>query len=199
MSPATDALPRLRTELAGEDAFLAIVDTVTPTADCWMAIADWACRVVTSLALDAADAPVDAAAVRGAPAVTLATMLDWEQRLGGLVERMAREPEVAAFERGDYQALVTVLNVDDCALVIATRAAAGAIDLPVLDCAARLVRQLVGPAVVDFDYWRDRAISIPAGIVDREVDEQCDRAERRYGRCFAAEPHVLASLAEALR
>ena len=91
------------------------------------------------------------------------------------------------------------MNVDDCALAFATSAAASAIDLPAVDCAARLVRQLVGPAVVDYDIWRDLAVSVPIGVVDREIDEQCERAEHRYRRFFAAEPRVLASLAEVLR
>ena len=198
MRGATDVLSRFRAELAGEDAFLAIVDAWS-TGDYRIPLADWACRTVTSLALEAADAPADAVAVRGAPAVMLATTTDWEQRLGKLVERIAREPEVVAYERGDYKALVTVMDVDDCALAIATRAAASAIDLPAVDCAARLVRQLVGPAVVDYDHWRDRAISVPTGVIDREVDEQSDRAAHRYHRFFAAEPRVLASLAELLR
>ena len=164
-----------------------------------MRLADWACRTVTALTLEAADAPEDAVVVRGAPAVTLATATDWEQRLRELVDRIGREPEVAAYERSDYKALVTVLDVDDCALVIATRAAASAIDLPAVECAARLVRQLVGPSVVDYDYWRGRSVSLPLGVVDPEVDERCDRAEHRYRRFFAAEARVLASLAELLR
>ncbi|HEY5933938.1 MAG TPA: hypothetical protein VIU61_04870 [Kofleriaceae bacterium] len=195
MRAATDVWTRFRAELAGEDSFLAIVEAWT--TDCSMPLADWACRTVTALALEAADATADAIAVRAAPAVTLATMADWEQRLRELVDRLARDPEVAAYERGEYKALVTVLDVDDCALAIATRAAASALDLPAVDRAARLVRQLVGPAVVEYDYWRDRSVSIPLGIVDREVDEHCDRAEHRYQRFFAAE--VVASLAELLR
>jgi hypothetical protein len=195
----TEVLTRFRAELAGERAFLAIVDAGRSTTDCRMLLADWACRTLTALALEAADAEVDAVAVRGARALTLATVAGWERRLRELVERVAREPEVAAYERGAYKSLVTVLDVDDCSLAIATRAAASAIDLPAVDCAARLVRQLVGPAVVDFDYWRDRSGSVPPGFVDREVDENFDRAERRYDRFFAAEPRVLASLAELLR
>jgi hypothetical protein len=193
---ASDVLPRFRAELAGEDAFLAIVDAGSPTADYRMRLADWACRTVTALTLEAADAPADAVAVRGTPAVTLATATDWEQLLGKLVDRVARESEVVAFERGDYKALVTVLDVDDCALALATRAAAGAIDLPAVECAARLVRQLVGPAVVDYDYWRGRTLTVPLGVVDPDVDEHCERAEHRYQRFFSTEPHVLTSLAE---
>ncbi|MBL8620151.1 MAG: hypothetical protein JNK64_02580 [Myxococcales bacterium] len=196
---ATDTLDRFRDALAGEDAFLEIVDAAPPTEAGQVSLADWACRVVTSLALDAADARADAVAVRGAPALTLASADDWAQRLARLVDRVARDPEVAAFERGDYQALITIQGLEDCALVIATAAAARAVDLPAVACAARLVRQLVGPAVVDYDYWRDRAVWLPDGIVDGEVDEACDRAEHRYRRFFDAEPDVLASLAAALR
>jgi hypothetical protein len=192
------ALSRFRAELAGHDAFLAIVDAGTLPAGDRMRLADWACRTVIALALEAADAPEDAVALREAPAVTLATATDWTQRLGELVDRLAREPEVAAYERGDYTALVTVLDVDDCALAIATRAAASATDLPAVQCAARLVRQLVGPSVVDYDYWRGRSVSLPPGVVDPEVDERCDRAEHRYRRIFAAEARVLDSLAELL-
>ncbi len=194
-----DVLARLRAELAGDSAFLAIVDARRPAGDCRMALADWACRVVTSLALEAADALADASALRGAPAMTLGTTDAWAHQLRLLVARAAEAPDVTAFERGDYKALVTVWDVDDCALAIATRAAAHALALPAVDCAARLIRQLVGPAVVDYDYWRERAMSVPAGIIDREVDAQCDRAERRYHRFFATEPQVLASLADALR
>ena len=79
------------------------------------------------------------------------------------------------------------------------RAAASALDLPATDRAARIVRQLVGPAVVDHDYWRDRSVSLPHFVVDGEVDEQHDRAEHRYQRFFAAGPRVLATLAELLR
>ena len=154
---------------------------------------------MTALALEAADAPADASALRAAPAMTLDTADIWAERLRLLVDRAARDPDVAAFERGDYQALVTVWDVDDCALAIATRAAAHAVALPAVDRAARLVRQLVGPAVVDYDYWRERAMSVPAGVIDREVDERCERAERRYHRLFATAPQVLASLADALR
>ena len=100
MRAATDVLTRFYAELAGEDAFLAIVDVASSTVDCRIALADWACRTVTSLALDAADAPADAMAVRDAPALTLATTADWEQRLRTLVDRLACEPEVAADERG---------------------------------------------------------------------------------------------------
>jgi hypothetical protein len=199
MRTASDVMTRLRAELAGEDAFLAILDAGSSTADHRMSLADWACRAVTALALEAAEASADAVAVRGAPPVALATLADWEQRLRDLVDRLAREPDVAAYERGDYQALVTVLDVGDCALAIATRAAAGALDLPAVEHAARLVRQLVGPAVVDYDYWRDRAVSVPAGVVDREVDERCDRAKHRYQRFFAEAPRVLDALAAALR
>jgi hypothetical protein len=124
-----------------------------------MPLAHWACRTVTALALDAADAPGDAAAVRAAPAFTLTTAADWEQLLRELVDRVVREPEVAVYERGDDKARTTVLDVDDCALVIAIRAAASAVDLPAVDYAVRLVRQLVGPAVVDYDYWRNRSFS----------------------------------------
>ena len=194
MRGATDVLTRFRAELTGEDSFLAIVDTWSPTTDCRLPLADWACRTVTAFALEAADAP--AIAVHEAPAVTLATLAEWERRLRELVDRFARDPDVAAYERGDYKALVTVLDVDDCTLAIATRAAASALDLPAVDCAVRLVRQLVGPAVVDDDYWRDRSVSLPRGIVDPEVDEHCDRAEQRYQRFFAAEPRVVDSLAE---
>jgi hypothetical protein len=199
MRTATDVLTRFRAELARDDAFLAIVDAARSTTDYRMPLADWACRIVTSLALEAADAPADAVAMRGAPAMTLATMADWDQRLRELVDRLAREPEVAAYERGDYTALVTVLDVDDCALAFAARAAASSLDLPASDCAARLVRQLVGPAVVDYDYWRDRSLSLPDGVTDDEVDGHHDRAEHRYQRFFAAEPRVLATLAELLR
>lgn len=55
------------------------------------------------------------------------------------------------------------------------------------------------PKVLSATRWRDRAVSLPAGIVDGEVDAQCDRAERRYRRFFAAVAGVLASLAERLR
>lgn len=199
MRAPTDVLDRFRSALAGEDDFLEVVDAAPPSEDCRVALADWACRVVTSLALEAADAPADAVAVRDAPPVSLASAADWAQRLGRLVDRVARDPEVAAFERGDYQALITIQGLEDCALVIAAAAAARAVDLPAVTCAARLVRQLVGTAVVDYDYWRDRAVSLPAGIVDGEVDAQCDRAERRYRRFFAADADVLASLAERLR
>ena len=41
-------------------------------------------------------------------------------------------------------------------------------------------------------------MSVPEGIVDREVDERHERATRRYHRLFATEPQVLASLADAL-
>jgi hypothetical protein len=199
MRDATDVLSRFRAELAGEDALVAIVDAARSTADYRMPLADWACRTVTALALEAADAQTEAVAVRGAPALTLATMADWERRLRELVDRFARDPEVAAYERGDYTSLVTVLDVNDCALTIATHAAARAIEVPGVDLAARLVRQLVGPAVVEWDYWRDRSMSVPAGAADGDVDEHCDRAEHRYQLFFAVEPRVVASLAEVLR
>ena len=199
-APSEDeVLSRFRAELAGAVDFLAIIDAPRAAGDGRIALADWACRVVTALALEAADAPADASALRAAPAMTLDTADIWAERLRLLVDRAARDPDVAAFERGDYQALVTVWDVDDCALAIATRAAAHAVALPAVDCAARLVRQLVGSAVVDYDYWRERAMSVPAGVIDREVDERCDRAERRYHRLFATAPQVLASLADALR
>ena len=143
MRAASDVVHRFRDELAGEDAFLAIVDAGRPTADYRLRLADWACRTLTALTLEAADAAADAVGIRGTPAVTLATTTDWEQLLGKLVDRVARESEVVAFERGDYKALVTVRGVDDCALAIATRAAAGAIDLPAVEFAARLVLGLI--------------------------------------------------------
>jgi hypothetical protein len=196
---ASNVLSRFRAALDGEDPFLAIVDAGRTLEVDRMQLADWACRTVTALALEAATASADAVAVREGPAVTLATATAWEQRLRELVDRFARDSEVAAYERGEYKALITILDVIDCPLVIATSAAASVVDLPAAEYAARLVRQLVGPPVVEFDYWRGMAMSVPAGINDTEVFEACDRAEDIYRRFFDTEQRVLASLAELLR
>jgi hypothetical protein len=122
MRAATDTLTRFRAELAGEHAFAAIIDAGTSRSSSSMLLADWACRTVTALAFEAADAPTDAAAVRGAPALTPATAEAWERRkffggrqklrVGGLAAAVAvvladvkyGEPDKSRLESADARA-----------------------------------------------------------------------------------------------
>ena len=55
-----------------------------------------------------------------------------------------------------------------------------------------------GPAVVDFDYWRERSMSVPSGFSDDEADRECDRAASRYQRFFDLDSAVQSSLASVL-
>jgi hypothetical protein len=202
MLDAANFLSRLKAELlrfSGETEFLKLVEEAESrgsSKDFRIPLADWVCRTVTPVALEVAGLSTQAASLREVPALTLETDPVWEQRLGVLVESLAHNPEVASYERGDYKALITVLDVEwDCALAFCAQAIERAIgpDLKALALASRLIRQLVGPAVVEYDRVRDWSGEPWAGE-DRE-----GRAEARYKPFFAAETLLVASLASLLQ
>ena len=168
----------------------------TNETDARVALTAWVCRRLVPLAMDAANLTIDAQSLRDLTGGDD----DVCRHLDAFVAKRALDAETTAYERGEYRALITVLDVDDTAVMIGARAVEQAVGPSrSLSVASRALRQLVGPAVVDFDYWRERSASVPAGFSDGDADRECDRAELRYRRFFDLDEAVRASLESALR